>query len=282
MKKIAWHRVWAVILWHMYNFYHTWDRIVDAFYWPSLDIIVWGLTISSLQKQGTGTAFQIAMILVGVVLWYVLWRGQYEITVNLLEELWAENFADALSLSLLVRRLPLPEWTIALCAIGFLKLSMTVTFTAGLAYLLYAVDVFRLGFTLIPFIIGLLIMGWGFGLLIAVLFLLNYGTTSETLAWAGGFLLMPFSAVDHPIASLPAWMRAVSQFLPSSYIFEGMRMVLSTGTVPTEMLVKSYVLNVVFLGLSLLFFCPLICVCTSQRSRTFEITDGLIKQNLCR
>jgi ABC-2 type transport system permease protein len=162
MKKIAWHRVWAVILRHMYNFYHTWDRIVDAFYWPSLDIIVWGLTISSLQKQGTGTALQIAMILVGVVLWYVLWRGQYEITVNLLEELWAENFATLFSTPL-----TLTEWTIALCAIGFLKLSMTVTFTAGLAYLLYAVDVFRLGFTLIPFIIGLLIMGWGFGLLIA-------------------------------------------------------------------------------------------------------------------
>jgi ABC-2 type transport system permease protein len=248
MKSIAWHRVWAVILRHFYNFYHTWDRLVDAFYWPSLDIITWGLAISALQKQGTGTTLQIAMILIGVVLWYVLWRGQYEITVNLLEELWAENFSNLFSTPL-----TLTEWTLGLCSIGFLKLLMTVTFTAGVAYVLYAVNIFRLGFALIPFIIGLLIMGWGFGLLIAGLFL-RYGTNIQTLAWAGGFLLMPFSATYYPLKSLPAWVQAVARFVPSSYIFEGMRTVLLTGVMPVDMLMKSYALNGIFFMLALIFF----------------------------
>src|SRR5690348_16871051 len=105
MKHIAWHRVWAVVLRHVYTFYHTGDRIVDAFYWPSIDIIVWGLTISAMQKQGSGAFLQVASILISIILWYVLWRGQYEITVSLLEELWSDNFGN-----LFTTPLTLTEW----------------------------------------------------------------------------------------------------------------------------------------------------------------------------
>ncbi|MEK7577753.1 MAG: ABC transporter permease [Patescibacteria group bacterium] len=248
MKPIAWHRVWAVVLRHLYNFYHSWDRIVDAFYWPSLDIIIWGLTISALTKQGQGAIIQISMVVSGIILWYVLWRGQYEITVNLLEELWSENLGNLFS-----SPLTLPEWTIALCALGFLKLILTIAFTALVAYFLYAVNIFHLGFALIPFIVGLLIMGWGFGLFIAGLFL-RFGTNIQTLAWAGGFALMPFSATYYPLDSLPNWVQAVAHFLPSSYIFEGMRSVLLTGSFQTDMMIKSYLLNAVFLMLALAFF----------------------------
>ncbi|KKS41890.1 MAG: ABC-2 type transporter, partial [Candidatus Gottesmanbacteria bacterium GW2011_GWA2_42_16] len=35
--NINWTRVWGVVIRHLYNFKHTYDRIVDAFYWPALD-----------------------------------------------------------------------------------------------------------------------------------------------------------------------------------------------------------------------------------------------------
>lgn len=248
MRHFAWHRVWAVILRHLYTFYHTGDRIVDAFYWPSVDIIIWGLTISALQKQGHGTVLPISMVLIGVILWYILLRGQYEITVSLLEELWSENFGNLFSTPL-----TMAEWITGLCLLGFLKLFLTVTLTAGLAYFLYAVNIFRLGFVLIPFIVSLLLMGWGFGMVIAGLFL-RYGTDIQTLAWAGGFALMPFSAVYYPLSSLPHWMQTLSYMLPSAYIFEGMRMVLFTGTIPYDMIAKSLFLNVLFIAIALVFF----------------------------
>lgn len=246
--SVAWHRVWAIILRHLYNFYHSWDRITDAFYWPSIDIVIWGLAISALQKQGQGVAIQIAMILSGVILWYVLWRGQYEITVNLLEELWSDNLGNLFTTPLTLR-----EWTIGLFALGFLKLFFTVTFTSIVAYLLYAVNIFHLGFAFIPFIVSLLITGWAWGLLIAGLFLRS-GTKIQTLAWAGGFILMPFSATYYPLASLPHWMQTIAYFLPSSYIFEGMRVVLNTGVVPVDMIWKSFFLNGILLLFSITFF----------------------------
>lgn len=241
-------RVWGVIVRHMFNFRHSWDRITDAFYWPSIDIIVWGLAIAAMQRQGVSTTSHIAMILIGVVLWYVVWRSQYEITVNLLDELWSENLGN-----LFATPLTLAEWTVGLLALGFLKLFLTVAFTSAIAYFLYAVNIFMLGPALMPFIVSLLVMGWWFGLLVAALFL-RYGTTIQTLAWAGGFALMPFSAAYYPMSSMPVWMQMVAKFIPSSYVFEGMRIVLATGRMPTGMIVESFVLNAVYFILALAIF----------------------------
>jgi ABC-2 type transport system permease protein len=249
MKRFSWIRVWGVIMRHIYNFRRTFDRVVDAFYWPSLDIIIWGLTFSAISKdQGGMSALYITNVLLGVILWYVVWRGQYEITVNFLEELWSENTVNLFS-----SPLTLAEWTVALLSLGFLKLFLTVTFTATLAWFLYAVNIFRLGFLLIPFLVNLLVVGWWFGLFVSSMFL-RWGTKVQSLAWAGGYLMMPFSAVFYPLASLPIWMQRVAVWLPTTYVFEGMRMAVETGFVPMDMIVKSVILNMMYFALMLILF----------------------------
>lgn len=246
--KFSIRRVWGVMVRHLFNFRHTWDRITDAFYWPVFDIIVWGLTIAALKRQGQSSTEAIAMILIAVVLWYVLWRGQYEITVNFLEELWSDNFGNLFSTPL-----TLAEWLSALLTLGFVKLFLTVSFTASIAYLLYAVNIFSLGWALVPIIASLLMTGWVVGLSIASLFL-RWGTKVQTLAWVGGFILMPFSAVYYPLATLPVWMQKVSAIFPSTYAFEGMRIVLATGRIPWGMLGISLFLNVIYLCLAVFVF----------------------------
>ena len=37
-------RIWAIVLRYTINLYHSWDRLFDMFYWPALDLFVWGLT----------------------------------------------------------------------------------------------------------------------------------------------------------------------------------------------------------------------------------------------
>lgn len=246
--KISRRRVWGVMLRHLYNFRHNLDRIVDAFYWPSLDVVIWGMTISALQKQGTGTFAQIAAILFGVILWYVLLRGQYEFTIGLLEELWSENLANLLSTPLTTL-----EWVLGLCLIGIMKLVLTIVFTAFVAWILYAANFFSLGFALIPFIASLLIMGWAFGLFVAGLFL-RFGTDIQTLAWTGGFMLMPFSATFYPLSALPIWVQKISVWLPSTYVFEGMRALVYTGEFMIGHVEKSLLLDTVYLLLALVFF----------------------------
>ena len=246
--RISYRRVWGMILRHLYNFRHNLDRLTDAFYWPALDIIIWGLTISSLEKQGQAAFGQIAMILFAAILWYIVWRGQGEITIGLLEEFWSENFANLFTTPLTVT-----EWMIASCLLGLIKLILTVVFTAALAWFLYSANFLSLGLAVVPFITSLLIFGWAFGFFMAGLFL-RAGTNIQTLAWAGGFALMPFSAVYYSFETLPLWVQKVGLWLPTTYIFEGMRKVIFSGTVPWDMIAKSFGLNAIYLVLSIWFF----------------------------
>ncbi len=248
MKAIAWHRVWAIVLRHIYNFRNTIDRLVDAFYWPTLDVVIWGLTLSVMERQGQTALSQVSMIIFAVILWFVIWRGQGEITVNFLEELWSENLAN-----LFASPLRLVEWVIALCIVSLGKLVMTISFTAMISFFLYQVNFLELGLALIPFTIILVIMSWVFGFFTAGLFL-RHGTNIQTLAWAGAFILMPFSAVFYPMEYLPQWVQFVGQFLPSTYVFEGMRKVVIGEGMPMDYIVKAMGLNAIYVVFSLWFF----------------------------
>ncbi len=102
---MSWKRIWGVMLRHLFNFNHSLDRWIDAFYWPFFDLVVWGLAFAALKGD---VHSHITMILSAVVLWYVLWRGQYEISLNLLEEFWDSNLVN-----LLGSPLKLSEWVVS-------------------------------------------------------------------------------------------------------------------------------------------------------------------------
>lgn len=248
MFGLAWHRIWAIVLRHLYNFRRSIDRMVDAFYWPTLDVVIWGLTLSVMQRQGQSGITQVSMIIFAVILWFFIWRGQGEITVNFLEELWNENLVNLFSTPL-----RLTEWIIGLCIMGFIKLVMTVALASVVAFILYQVNFLALGSALIPFMIILILMAWAFGFFTAGLFL-RHGTNVQTLAWAGAFILMPFSAVFYPLNFLPGWVQAIAHWIPATYVFEGMRFVVRSEMIPTDYFLKAGGLDVFYLILALWFF----------------------------
>src|SRR3989344_4097885 len=150
-----WNAVNGIVFRHLYNFKHSWDRLSDAFYWPAMDIFLWGFTSVYITKQ-SGSIPGIAVILLsGLILWQIVWRSQYEITVNLLEEMWNQNLANLFASPLRVR-----EWLAGVFILGILKMFMSLSFAVVLAYVAYKANIFLLGFYLIPFMANLLITGW--------------------------------------------------------------------------------------------------------------------------
>jgi len=243
-----WNAVNGIVFRHLYNFKHSWDRLSDAFYWPAMDIFLWGFTSVYITKQ-SGSIPGIAVILLsGLILWQIVWRSQYEITVNLLEEMWNQNLANLFASPLRVR-----EWLAGVFILGILKMFMSLSFAVVLAYVAYKANIFLLGFYLIPFMANLLITGWAVGLIVAGLIVL-YGMRIQTLAWTGIFMLAPFSAVYYPVSTLPVWAQKIASFIPTSYIFEGMRDVIINGKTSPEMLSKSFLLNGIFLVLGFVLF----------------------------
>ena len=242
------YRIRAIIVRHLYNFKHHLDRLSDSFYWPAIDIIIWGLTSQYIQTTG-GKVSNIALILLsGLVFWQIVWRSQYEITVSFLEEVWSRNLVNIFATPLTVE-----EWIAGVLFLGIIKMVATISLSILLIWLLYTINILNFGFLLIPFFISLLITGWWVGLFVAGI-LVMFGRQIQTLAWAGVYLIAPFSAIYYPVSSLPNWAQIISKTLPTSYIFEGMRTALMTEKIPYTNLVISFLLNFIYLFISYLFF----------------------------
>jgi ABC-2 type transport system permease protein len=94
-----------------------------------------------------------------------------------------------------------------------------------------------------------MILGLTIGI-ITIAIILRYGHGAEAFAWAVPFLLQPFSAVFYPVTVLPEAMQRVAWTLPSTYVFEGMREVIRSGSIPWYNLAWAMSLNLMYLILA--------------------------------
>jgi ABC-2 type transport system permease protein len=241
-------RITAMILRHLYMVPRTLESWAEAIYWPVLDLLLWGITTRWVESSSTQVPRLAMVVLTGVVFWQVVWRANYEISVNLLEEFWNQNLVNLFATPLSVW-----EWAISLVALGLIKNFLTLIVGIGGVWLLYRLNIFEVGWMLLPFLFLLMMSGWFMGFTSSAL-IIYYGRRLQGLAWMLGFALAPFSAVFYPVSSLPGWARWVSSALPMTYIFEGMRQILRGGPLPLSSLAISFGLNILYLTLSILFF----------------------------
>jgi len=244
---INFRRVWAVVLRDAITLRHSLDRLSDMFYWPIMDLLIWGLTGLYIVNQ-TENPTLLSVMLTGLIFWLVIWRSQYEMNITLLSELWDRNLVN-----IFASPLTLTEWLTSSLIFGFIKLIVSITLSAVLAFFLYSFNVFLYGPWLLPFVISLLLTGWIVGFIVAGL-IIRFGQTIQALAWSGVFILAPFSALYYSLTTLPSWAQTIASFVPPSYVFEGMREILFTGSVSYDKILVSFALNIVYLVLSILFF----------------------------
>ena len=240
-------RIWAVFLRYFYLFMKL-DHIADLFYWPALEILLWGITSVWIQQQN-GAVPNIALaVLTGLVFWQIVWRGNYEVTVNLLEEFWSRNLVNLFSTPLKVT-----EWMTSIMLVGLVKITCSMLFGALLVWLLYALNVFSLGWAFLPFLASLTLSGWFMGFFSAAI-IVYYGKRVQMLAWMMAYVFAPFSAIYYPLDALPHWAQIVAAGLPTTYIFEGMRKILTERIFSTSTFLISLGLNLVYLFSSMALF----------------------------
>lgn len=240
-------RIFAVFLRYFYYFTKL-EYVAELFYWPAIDILLWGMTSVWIQKQETGVPGIALAILTGLVFWQIIWRGNYEITLSLLQELWNRNMVNLFSTPL-----RLSEWIIAIKLIGIVRILVNLLFSSLFVYLLYALNVFTIGWAFLPYLVSLTISGWIIGYFSGAL-MLYYGQRLQILAWITPYVFAPFSAVFYPVKALPIWGQKIAYCLPTTYIFEGMRGILQEGIFSGRLLAISFGLNAIFLLSAMGFF----------------------------
>jgi ABC-2 type transport system permease protein len=99
----------------------------------------------------------------------------------------------------------------------------------------------------------LFLFGIALGIFASAL-VLRFGPASEWIVWPVPAFLSPFAAVFYPVSSLPQWMQPVSYLLPPSYVFEGMRTIVTGGAYRGTALLLSACLAMLYILLASWFF----------------------------
>lgn len=239
-------RVLAYTTRHLYLYKRSFPRLLEVFYWPLLDLLLWGFVTVYLSRNAV-PGF-VAFFVGALILWDMLFRSQQGISVSFLEDVWSRNL-----LNIFVSPMTAAEYIASLLVISIVKLLLTSTVMITLAWVLYSYNIFHLGILLVPLIANLIIMGWAIGIITTAL-ILRFGQETEVLAWGVALFFQPISAVFYPVSVLPQPLNAIARFTPSSHVFEGMRAIVATGIFPTEDLVWAVCLNAVYITAALAFF----------------------------
>jgi ABC-2 type transport system permease protein len=261
----SWARISAILLRHLYVLRRSWPRILELAYWPTVQMVLWGFVTAFFVGHSHWVAQAAGVLVSAVLLWDVLFRSNLGVSVTFLEEMWARNLGQ-----LFVSPLRPYELVVALALMSLIRTVISVVPAALLAAPLFGIAVWDLGPALAAFFANLLVFGWSVGLFIAAL-VLRFGLGAESLAWVAVFALAPLSGVYYPIDVLPAWLTPVALALPSSHVFEGMRLVLFEARVDGGLLLAAAALNLAYLAASTAFF---LLMCRVARQRGLLLQQG--------
>lgn len=240
-------RITALVLRYLFLLRSSWPRIIEISYWPTMQMIIWGFVSQHFSRSSP--ELTAGGILISVVLvWDCLFRSHISYTLSFLEELWSRNLGN-----LFVSPLRPREMIMALASISMMRTLIGMIPAAILAIPFFDVSVFQMGLPLLGFFLNLVLTGWAISQFVTGI-LIRYGLGAESLTWVLPFLIAPFSCIYYPLSTLPDWMQSIAVFIPTTYVFEGMRALLLGGSFEPELMLKGFALNFVYLILGLISF----------------------------
>lgn len=244
---MKWAHIYALCLRHLYPLRRDFDLLSDMIYWPIIDVYLWGIT-SMWIGGASGSQSVVTAILTGLVLWNVIWRSQSEIARNLLDEIWNNNLVNLFSTPITLK-----EWVSGVILLSIVKMLFTVVVVIAAIGLLYSINIFAIGWWILPFFISTIMTGWWVGFISAGI-VIRWGQKVQTVIWTLPGVLLPLSVVYFPLANLPHYIQPISYLIPTTYIFESMRSLLQTGSLEPGYILISFALNILYLGITLVWF----------------------------
>ena len=88
------YRIAALITRHLYLYKRSLPRVMEIFYWPFLDLVIWGFITIYLMKFKGELHGAVTFFIGALILWDILFRAQQGITISFLEEIWSRNLMN--------------------------------------------------------------------------------------------------------------------------------------------------------------------------------------------
>src|SRR3569623_342812 len=230
MSVMSGHRSYAIVLRQCYLFRGSFARVFPLFAWVAVDMVLWGFITKYLNSVTAAKVDFVPALLGAVLLWDFLVRVMQGVTMSFFEDVWSRNFLNIFSTPLLISEYlaGLVLSSIATSMIGLVVMLVLTTSFFGLCFFSY-------GLMIAPFLLMLFLCGIALGIVSSAV-VLRLGPASEWFIWPLPALISPFAGVFYPISTLSTCIHFGALVLPRSYVFDGMRGVLSGGTVPISSL----------------------------------------------
>lgn len=243
---MSWRRIRGVTLRQWLTLRGSLPRLFEVFYWPVLEVTLWGLVTQYLLLQ-QGATFAPGLLVGGMMLWTLLHRAQEDLAIAFLEENWSQNLPNLFGTPLR----PV-EYLVASAIVGTVKVVGAGTVVALLAFLFYGFSLWSIGPTVLVAIPALITFGWALGLLTVGL-ILRYGRQVDVLAWSFAILFQPLVCAVYPLQVLPPYLQMVAGLLPPTHIFEATRAA-AGGSADVGELLLGLVGGLICLGLGCLYY----------------------------
>ncbi|MEN9327919.1 MAG: hypothetical protein RI947_727 [Candidatus Parcubacteria bacterium] len=240
-------RVKAILLQELYITSQAVEVLMDILVFPIMSIVVFGFLSTYLvgaTRQAVGHS-----ILIGMILWQVIFIVQYSVSVGSLWNIWSRNLSN-----LFITPLSVGEYMLAHTLSGILKAIVVFTISALMSKAVFHVNVFEIGVAnILLYFFNLMLFAFSMGIIILGL-IFRYGTRIQAFAWGLLPLFQPLSASFYPVSVLPQPLQYISYLLPTTYIFEALRASLETPSIQWQFIGISFVENIIYMTIAIWFF----------------------------
>ncbi len=241
-------RIYGLFLRHFFLIKGSFPRVLDLIYWPSIQIILWGLISKFFSTYSDYYNNTVGVILTCAILYDFLFRSSISFNMLFLEEIWSRNFTN-----LFIAPMKISEIIISLIFTALIRTLIGLVPAILITSPLFGISIFNLGIPLIFLFLSLYIFGITLGLFVSS-GLLRFGPSFENIAWSSLFLLAPLGCIYYPIEILPEFFQVVARALPLVYIFEEARNILVNNIVNYANIFKAFYLNAFYLTMGITLF----------------------------
>ena len=212
---MKWHRIRAILWQELFVVYRSGEVITDIVVFPLAHIVVFGFISLYLSAENPEAG---QLVLVGMLLWQVIWIIEYAVTLGSLWNIWSRNLTN-----LFITPLRLPEYIAAHTLSGIVKALVILGIGALLSAYVFDFNLLDVGilpltlaflnFALFSFAMGVAILG----------FIFRYGTRIQAVAWGAVTLFQPLTAAFYPVEVMPTILQYIAYLFPATYTFEAVR-----------------------------------------------------------
>ena len=243
---MKWYKISALIYREMRIFRNMRYKPIEFFYFPIVTVMIWGMFSVFVRDQAAEAGL---IVLIVNVFWSFAHTAQNSINVAMLDDVWSGSLKN-----ILVSGISSMEYLIARM-ITSLMISMAMVFILlGFSLYLFNAYIIATHFsTIILFIALTIISSLALAAFVAGMILI-LGKEYGFLSWTAMEVFVLLSAPFFPVSLFPEILQPISWAMPFTNIFEGLRYLITTGSVEITYIVNGAIVSFIYLFLSFPFY----------------------------